>query len=103
MSVAFAQVFSGDFVDGGISRPELHVLLGLSIMLIGLLRVIWRATTPLPPWADYLSPGERRLESLLEKVLLTLLFVCRGRDCYWSPVRRIGCLCTWPRSCCCCR
>ena len=34
--------------------------------------------TPLPPWADHLSPGERRLESLLEKVLLTLLFVVPG-------------------------
>ena len=78
VSDAFAQVFSGDFIDGGISRPELHVLLGLSIMLVGLLRVIWRATTPLPPWADYLSPGERRLESLLEKVLFTLLFVVPG-------------------------
>lgn len=78
VSDAFADVFSGDFVDGGISRPELHVLLGLSIMLIGLLRVIWRAATPLPPWPDYLRTGERRLQSLLEKVLLTLLFVLPG-------------------------
>lgn len=78
VSDAFADVFSGDFVDGGISRPELHVLLGLSIMLIGLLRVIWRAATPLPPWADYLRTGERRLESVLEKALLTLLFVVPG-------------------------
>ena len=47
-------------------------------MLIGLFRVIWRATTPLPPWADYLRTGERRLESGLEKALLTLLFVVPG-------------------------
>ncbi|HEV2929622.1 MAG TPA: cytochrome b/b6 domain-containing protein, partial [Propionibacteriaceae bacterium] len=56
----------------------LHVLLGLSIMLLGLLRVVWRARTPLPPWAEHLGPGERRLESLLEKALLTLLFVVPG-------------------------
>jgi len=51
------------------------VLLGLSILCLGLLRVPWRATTPLPPWAPYLRPGERRLETILEKLLLALLFV----------------------------
>jgi cytochrome b561 len=78
VSAAFSDVFSGDFLAGGLSGPELHVLLGLSIMLLGLLRVVWRARTPLPPWADHLGPGERRLESLLEKALLTLLFVVPG-------------------------
>jgi len=53
-------------------------VLGLSIMLLGLFRVLWRARTPLPPWADYIGPGKRRLQSLLEKVLLTLLFVVPG-------------------------
>lgn len=78
VSAAFSDVFSGDFLAGGLSGPELHVLLGLSIMLLGLLRVVWRRRTPLPPWADHLGPGERRLESLLEKVLLTLLFMVPG-------------------------
>ena len=78
VSAAFSDVFSGEFLAGGLSGPELHVLLGLSIMLLGLLRVVWRARTPLPPWADHLGPGERRLESLLEKALLTLLFVVPG-------------------------
>lgn len=78
VSAAFTDVFSGDFLAGGLSGPELHVLLGLSVMLLGLLRVVWRARTPLPPWADHLAPGERRLESLLEKLFLTLLFVVPG-------------------------
>jgi len=78
VSAAFSDVFSGEFLTGGLSGPELHVLLGLSIMLLGLVRVVWRARTPLPPWADHLGPGERRLEALLEKVLLTLLFVVPG-------------------------
>ena len=34
--------------------------------------------TPLPPWADHLSEGERRLEASLEKALLTLLFIVPG-------------------------
>jgi len=78
VAAALSDVPSGDLLAGGLSGPELHVVLGLSIMLLGLFRVLWRARTPLPPWADYLGPGERRLQSLLEKVLLTLLFVVPG-------------------------
>lgn len=72
---AFSDVMSGRFLSDGVSLPEVHVLLGLSIIFLGLLRVAWRLTTPLPPWAPYLRPGERRLEAVLEKLLLTLLFV----------------------------
>lgn len=75
VSAAFSDVFSGDFLGDGISLPEVHVLLGLSIILLALARVAWRRTTPLPPWAPYLREGERRLEAVLEKMLLTLLFV----------------------------
>jgi cytochrome b561 len=93
MSAAFSDVFSGDFIGDGLPLSEIHVLLGLWILVLGLLRVVWRALTPLPPWAAYLRPGERRLESVLEKVLLTLLFlvpgtglllIVRGTD--WLPV-----------------
>lgn len=75
MSSDFSDVFSGSVFNDGLSLPEVHVLLGLSILALGLLRVVWRRLTPLPPWAPYLRPGERRLEAALEKVLLTLLFV----------------------------
>jgi len=78
VSAAFSDVFSGDLLADGVSLPEIHVLLGLSIMTLGLLRVLWRAATPLPPWAPYLRPGERRLEAALEKLLLALLFVVPG-------------------------
>lgn len=62
------------FDEPGISLPEIHVVLGLSTMLLGVLRVLWRGTTPLPPWSEHLSPGERTFEAWLEKVLLALLF-----------------------------
>lgn len=93
VSAAFSDVLSGSVLNDGLSLPETHVLLGLSIMLLGILRVTWRAATPLPPWAPYLWPGERRLESVLEKVLLTLLFVVPATglvliagDSDWLPV-----------------
>jgi cytochrome b561 len=93
VSAAFSDVFSGNFLIDGLSLPEIHVLLGLSIMLLGLVRVVWRIATPLPPWADFLKPGERRLESLLENVLLTMLIVVPGTgllliagEISWLPV-----------------
>ncbi|MCT7661472.1 cytochrome b [Mycobacterium deserti] len=63
------------FSEPGVTLPEVHVLLGVSIMLLGILRVLWRSSTPLPPWAEHLSAGERRWEGLLEKALLTSLLV----------------------------
>ncbi|WNG93488.1 cytochrome b [Mycobacterium sp. ITM-2016-00318] len=78
VSAAFSDVFSGGLLADGVSLPEIHVLLGLSVVTLGLLRVSWRAAAPLPPWAPYLRPGERRLEAALEKLLLTLLFVVPG-------------------------
>lgn len=67
--------FADAFTQEGLSLPEVHVLLGLSIILLALIRVLWRATTSLPPWADHLSAGERWLEARMEKALLTLLLV----------------------------
>lgn len=93
VSAAFSDVFSGDVLNDGLSLPEIHVLLGLSIIALGLVRIGWRAATPLPPWAPYLRPGERRLEAALEKVLLMLLFAVPGTgllliagDSDWLPV-----------------
>ena len=72
---AWDDVRSGDVLGGGLSLPETHILLGLLILAVALTRVIWRRTTPLPPWAPALSTGERTLESWLEKGLLLLLLV----------------------------
>ncbi|HEX5086310.1 MAG TPA: cytochrome b/b6 domain-containing protein [Nocardioides sp.] len=66
----FEQLFSGGF-----GLPELHVVLGLSILALGVLRVLWRYVGSLPPWAPSLSNTERTLEGLLEKALLALLFL----------------------------
>lgn len=78
VSEAFSDVFSDGALADGLSLPEAHVLLGLSLILLGVLRMAWRRTTPLPPWAEHLSKGERRLEALLERLLLTLLLVVPG-------------------------
>ena len=44
-------------------------------MLLAVVRVIWRRASGLPPWAESLSDGERRLATFTERTLLALLFV----------------------------
>jgi cytochrome b561 len=74
-SEVFSDVLTGNASSDGLSLPELHVSLGLFVLVLAVVRLVWRRTTPLPPWAEHLSAGERRLEGLLEKLLLALLFV----------------------------
>jgi cytochrome b561 len=52
-----------------------HVGLGLAILVLAVVRVFWRVSTPLPPWAESLSAGERRIAHHTERVLLVMLFV----------------------------
>jgi cytochrome b561 len=75
MPAVVSDVVTGNAFGDGLSLPELHVSLGLLIVVLAVVRMLWRRTTPLPPWAEHLSAGERRLEGRLEKVLLALLVV----------------------------
>jgi cytochrome b561 len=59
--------------DGGLL--PIHVGLGLTILGLTLLRVVWRAATTLPPWAEGLSATERRLAHRVEQVLYGTLFL----------------------------
>ena len=49
----------------------LHVGLGLAALALGVARLAWRRTTPLPPWSPRLSAPQRRWLSRSERVLLT--------------------------------
>jgi cytochrome b561 len=57
-------------------RPsDLHVALGVAILVLASLRVLWRRFTPLPPWSERYGKVGRTLQWALEKAMLTLLFV----------------------------
>jgi len=71
----FADVVTGHAFDEGFSLAGLHVSLGLLVIVLAVVRLAWRRCTPLPPWAEHLGAGERRLEARLETLLLTLLIV----------------------------
>jgi cytochrome b561 len=62
-------------LDGPLDLVDLHVLLGVAIIVLALVRILWRATTPLPPWDERLTSGERRLVAATEKTLLALLLL----------------------------
>lgn len=52
-----------------------HVALGIAILLVATLRLGWRLATPLPPWAAGLPPVERRVSTVVERVLYATLFL----------------------------
>jgi cytochrome b561 len=74
LGTAYSDLASGSIFGGGLSLPEIHVLLGLVILVLATIRVAWR-TAGLPPWAESLSPEERTWAHWTEKLLLSLLFV----------------------------
>jgi cytochrome b561 len=75
LGTAWDDLRSGDLVAGGVTLPELHILLGLLILALAVVRVFWRFAGGLPPWAPVLSHAERTLENWLEKGLMLLLLV----------------------------
>ncbi len=65
----------GGEVDLDDLTVRVHLALGLLIISLAVVRVVWRLTTPLPPWSDRLGERDRWLENKLELVLMLLLFV----------------------------
>lgn len=72
VATAWSDLWSGDLFREGLSLPETHVLLGLTIIALGVLRLVWRRTTPLPPWDPRLSPADQRVVHATEVSLLAL-------------------------------
>jgi cytochrome b561 len=66
----------GDDLDvfGDDTLLTIHVVLGVSILLLVSFRLLWRLTTTLPPWAEGLSPFERKLAHRTEQALYAVLF-----------------------------
>ena len=50
-----------------------HVALGVGVLALAALRLLWRAGTPLPEWAEGLSPTERRVAHVVERLLYATL------------------------------
>lgn len=64
-----------DVWGGGFDLAELHLVLGLTVLALGVLRPAIRKVAGLPPWSEHLSAGQRRLAGWTEKALMALLVV----------------------------
>jgi cytochrome b561 len=50
-----------------------HVLLGVTVLVLVLVRLLWRVTTPMAPWAPMLSRRERALVQFNERAMYVLM------------------------------
>jgi cytochrome b561 len=66
------------YLDDPETLLRLHVVLGLSILLLAVGRVAWRRIAGLPPWSDHLSERQRRRAHWTERALLASLFAIPG-------------------------
>lgn len=64
-----------DLLPAGVDLLDVHLLLGLSILLLAVVRPLWRRYDGFPPWSEALSERDRRLAHRTERTLLVLLFV----------------------------
>ena len=64
-----------DSIADRLSDPlvTVHVVLGLTILLLAVLRMTWRTIDGLPPWAEELSHRERAVTHVNERVMLAML------------------------------
>ncbi|MDT0187240.1 cytochrome b/b6 domain-containing protein [Microbacterium sp. ARD31] len=68
-----ARADSYDLVGGGFDLAELHLVLGLTVLALGVVRPLWRRVAGLPPWSEHLSAAQRRLATWTERALMSLL------------------------------
>lgn len=61
-----------------------HAWLGAAILVLAVVRLLWRWATPLPEWSERLTGTDRVIEAWTEKILYATLFVI--------PVTGIGLL-----------
>lgn len=64
-----------DLLGGGFDLAEVHLLLGLAVLLLGVVRPLVRRAAGLPPWSEHLSAAQRTLAHWTEKALMVLLVV----------------------------
>ncbi len=66
---------SGGYLDDPDTLVRFHVVLGVTILVLAVARVVWRRVVGLPPWAEQLTTGQRRIATWTERALLTTLFL----------------------------
>ena len=75
--VIFMLIFGEDLMrgedGGGTSAPSLHVSIGVSILVLSILRLVWRLMNPPPAYPVSMAPWERMASKSLVVVFYALL------------------------------
>ncbi|CAB4961854.1 unannotated protein [freshwater metagenome] len=66
---------SSGYLDDPDTLVRVHVALGVTILALAVARLVWRRVVGLPPWAEQLTSGQRRIATWTERALITTLFV----------------------------
>ena len=82
--VGYAMERADDLLDGPVDLwlggeddrlLVVHVVLGVAILGLAVVRVAWRKVAGLPPWAETLSHRERHFAHRVEQVLYGMMFL----------------------------
>lgn len=82
--IGYAMDRADDLLEGVVDRwfggeeeglLAVHAALGVGILLLAVVRVMWRRRAGLPPWAETLSELERRVAHRTERVLYWTMFL----------------------------
>ena len=68
----------GEYDFGDDRLLTIHVVLGVTILVLAIVRLGWRRHTTLPAWAPQLTAWQRTLAHWTERTLYALLFVIPG-------------------------
>lgn len=76
MLVIFMLIFGEDLIrgkDGDTLAPSLHVSIGVSILVLSILRLVWRLMNPPPAYPASMAPWEKTASKALAVVFYALL------------------------------
>ncbi|TYL55780.1 hypothetical protein FXB39_00800 [Nocardioides sp. BGMRC 2183] len=73
VQAAWEGLRAGTLPDDVPALPVVHVLLGITLLVVALARLTWRRISPLPPWDPRLGPNGRRVLHASEIALLIAL------------------------------
>ena len=62
----------------GLDLRTIHIVLGITILLVVVIRLGWRRRVGLPPWDSSLSKGDQRFATWTERLLLASVALMAG-------------------------
>lgn len=96
-----ASGFAKDALEGTWNVVPLHKSIGLTVLILGIVRLVWRLTHPAPPLPDTMPPWQLALAKAVHAVFYALIIIVPLTGWVMSsaskyPLSWFG-LITWPK------